>query len=56
LSEKALQPGNVLVVRKLERLGRDLKHLANTIDELSRREVGFKVLTSTPGPERLAFP
>ncbi|MGB5831469.1 MAG: recombinase family protein [Thiohalocapsa sp.] len=42
---KALQPGNVLVVWKLDRLGRDLKHLVNTIDELSQRDVGFKVLT-----------
>lgn len=33
---KALQPGNTLVVWKLDRLGRDLKHLVNTIDTLSR--------------------
>jgi DNA invertase Pin-like site-specific DNA recombinase len=37
---KALQPGNALVVWKLDRLGRDLKHLVNTIDELSRRRGG----------------
>jgi DNA invertase Pin-like site-specific DNA recombinase len=42
---KALQPGNVLVVWKLDRLGRDLKHLVNTIDELSQRDIGLKVLT-----------
>jgi DNA invertase Pin-like site-specific DNA recombinase len=42
---KALQPGNTLVVWKLDRLGRDLKHLVNTIDDLSRRDVGLKVLT-----------
>lgn len=41
---KALQPGNTLVVWKLDRLGRDLKHLVNTVDELRQREVGFKVL------------
>lgn len=41
---KALQPGNTLVVWKLDRLGRDLKHLVNTIDELSRRNIGLKVL------------
>lgn len=42
---KALQPGNTLVVWKLDRLGRDLKHLINTIDELRQRQVGFKVLS-----------
>ena len=41
---KALQPGNTLVVWKLDRLGRDLKHLINTVDDLNRRNVGFKVL------------
>ena len=41
---KALQPGNTLVVWKLDRLGRDLKHLVNTIDDLSQRDIGLKVL------------
>lgn len=41
---KALQPGNTLVVWKLDRLGRDLKHLINTVDELNRCNVSFKVL------------
>jgi DNA invertase Pin-like site-specific DNA recombinase len=41
---KALQPGNTLVVWKLDRLGRDLKHLVNTIDALSQRNIGLKVL------------
>lgn len=44
---KALQPGNTLVVWKLDRLGRDLKHLINTVDDLNKRDVGFKVLTGT---------
>ena len=42
---KALQPGNTLVVWKLDRLGRDLKHLVNLIDDLRQRNIGFKVLT-----------
>ncbi len=42
---KALQPENTLVVWKLDRLGRDLKHLINTVDELRQRQVNFKVLT-----------
>ena len=41
---KALQPGNTLVIWKLDRLGRDLKHLVNLVDELRKRDVGFKVL------------
>jgi DNA invertase Pin-like site-specific DNA recombinase len=41
---KALQPGNTLVVWKLDRLGRDLKHLVTTVDELRARGVGLKVL------------
>ena len=42
---KSLQPGNTLVVWKLDRLGRDLKHLVNIVDDLRKRNVGFKVLT-----------
>jgi DNA invertase Pin-like site-specific DNA recombinase len=41
---KALQPGNTLVVWKLDRLGRDLKHLVTTIDTLKARGIGLKVL------------
>jgi DNA invertase Pin-like site-specific DNA recombinase len=41
---KALQPGNTLVVWKLDRLGRDLKHLVKTLDDLRTRNVGLKVL------------
>lgn len=41
---KALQKGNTLVVWKLDRLGRDLKHLVTVIDDLRKREIGFKVL------------
>lgn len=44
---KALQPGNTLVVWKLDRLGRNLKHLVNTVDDLRKQDVGFKVLTGT---------
>lgn len=42
---KALQPKNTLVVWKLDRLGRDLAHLISTIDDLRKRNVGFKVLS-----------
>ncbi len=42
---KALQPGNTLIVWKLDRLGRDLKHLINLVDELRKKDIGFKVIT-----------
>ena len=41
---KALQPGNTIVVWKLDRLGRDLKHLVSTVDDLRARDVGLRVL------------
>lgn len=41
---KALQPGNTFVVWKLDRLGRDLKHLVAVVDDLRTRKVGLRVL------------
>lgn len=42
---KALRQGDVLLVWKLDRLGRDLRHLVNTVHELTERGIGLKVLT-----------
>jgi DNA invertase Pin-like site-specific DNA recombinase len=42
---KALREGDTLVVWKLDRLGRNLKHLVSTVDDLSRCNIGFKVLS-----------
>jgi DNA invertase Pin-like site-specific DNA recombinase len=42
---KAIQPGNTLILWKLDRLGRDLRHLVNTVEDLRTRGVGLKVLT-----------
>jgi len=41
---QALQPGDTLVVWKLDRLGRNLKHLVGVVDDLQQRQVGFKVV------------
>lgn len=42
---RALREGDVLVVWKLDRLGRTLTHLVNTVRGLSDRGVGLRVLT-----------
>ena len=42
---KALRPGDTLMVWKLDRLGRDLRHLVNIVHDLTERGVGLKVLT-----------
>jgi DNA invertase Pin-like site-specific DNA recombinase len=41
---KALRQGDTLVVWKLDRLGRDLRHLVNAVHDLVERGVGFRVL------------
>ena len=54
----ALKAGDVLVVWKLDRLGRSLQHLISILDDLNRRGVGFCSLsdgidTTTPAGKLL---
>jgi len=41
---KALREGDTLVIWKLDRLGRDLRHLVNVVHDLTQRGIGLKVL------------
>jgi len=42
---KALRPGDTLVVWKLDRLGRSLRHLVNIVHEITEQRIGLRVLT-----------
>jgi len=42
---KALRHGDTLVVWKLDRLGRDLRHLVNIVHDLTERGIGLNVMT-----------
>ncbi|NTV48122.1 MAG: recombinase family protein [Geobacteraceae bacterium] len=45
---KACRTGDVLMVWKLDRLGRNLAHLVTTVHNLDELGIGFKVLTGVP--------
>jgi DNA invertase Pin-like site-specific DNA recombinase len=42
-----LRPGDTLVVWRLDRLGRSIRHLIDFLADLDRREVGFRSLTES---------
>ena len=44
---RALRKGDVLVIWKLDRLGRNLAHLVNTVQDLSARGVGLRCSPAT---------
>lgn len=41
---RALQPGDVLVVSRLDRLGRSLRHLVDLVEQLRAKQVGLRSL------------
>lgn len=42
---KALRENDILVVWKLDRLGRNLPHLIKTVTDLEKRNIGFRVIS-----------
>ena len=42
-----LRPGDTLVVWRLDRLGRSIRHLIDFLADLERRQVGFRSLTES---------
>ena len=58
---RALEPGDTLVVWRLDRLGRSMTHLVSVIEELLSRQVGFRALCdgaidTTSASGELIFP
>ena len=41
---KAARQGDVIVVWRLDRLGRNLRHLVNLVQDLNDRDIGIRVL------------
>ena len=56
LQMKALRKIDTLAVWKLDRLGRDLRNLINTVHDLTARSVGLKALSGHGGPSTRRLP
>src|SRR5262249_60221702 len=57
---RVLQPGDVLMVTRLDRLARSTRDFLNTLPALAQRQIGFKspvgTLAETPTPHRPVTP
>ena len=51
-SLKAARQGDVIVVWRLDRLGRDLRHLVNLVQDLNDRDIRIRVLAGPRGQHR----
>ena len=49
---KAARQGDVIVVWRLDRLGRNLRHLVNLVQDLNDRDIGIRVLAGQGGQHR----
>ena len=49
---KAARQGDVIVVWRLDRLGRNLRHLVNLVQDLNDRDIGIRVLARLRIPLR----
>ena len=54
--EQSLFGATICFVGKLDRLGRDLRYLVNTVHDLTVRAIGFKVLTGRGASIDPTFP
>ena len=54
--EQSLFEATICFVGNLDRLGRDLRHLVNTVHDLTARGIGFKVLTGHGASIDTTFP
>jgi DNA invertase Pin-like site-specific DNA recombinase len=54
--EQSLFEATICFVGKLDRLGRDPRHLVNTVHDLTARGIGFKVLTGRSASIDTTFP
>ena len=49
---KAARQGDVIVAWRLDRLGRNLRHLVNLVQDLNDRDIGIRVLAGPRGQHR----
>ena len=51
-----LRPGDTLVVWRLDRLGRSMRHLVTMVEELRENKIGFFLMVHTKVPTSFTYP